>query len=110
MHPRQGKRFGIPDQPLDAEVYDSRRGEHCRPMPVLLLALLLALPTFAQSKGEMVTKYLAEWSGYSFESAVFQRYVDIQADAEWWIYLCTNRTRKSNGLFDLAGIENVLKK
>lgn len=72
-------------------------------MRALLLVLLLALPTFAQSKGEMVTKYLADWNGYPLEAAVFQRYVDIQADTDWWIYLCTNRTRKSNGLFDLAG-------
>lgn len=70
---------------------------------VLVSVLLLCAAAVAQDKTELLRAYRNEWSGYPLTAAVFDRYVDVQADADWWSYLVTNPRRKSYLFVDIAG-------
>jgi len=57
----------------------------------LLLVLCLASAASAQDKAEMLRNYRNALGGYPLQAAVFDRYVDVQADADWWTYLVSSR-------------------
>lgn len=69
----------------------------------LLLCLLLSSVALAQDKEELLRAYRNSWSGYPLEAALFQRFVEVEGDVDWWGYLVSNPTRHSPQFVALAG-------
>lgn len=70
--------------------------------------MFFSLPAWSQDQAELLRNFRNSWSGYAIQAELFDRYVKVNAPADWWTFLCADRdggyalVNLTRGILDMA--------
>lgn len=70
--------------------------------------VLATLPAWCQDQAEVLRNFRNSWNGYAVQAELFERYVKVNAPADWWAFLSSNRdggyalVNLTRGILDMA--------